>query len=196
MRWTSRISAVLLVAWILYGLSPFLALYRLERAVQAHDTEAVRQRLNLRALRLSLLRQAVEAVLASGLARDLDPAQRQLATEGAMTFAEPLVARLLTPEAIIDLLDDGWPQSLAPERTTGVDGLKLGSLGQVWRVYLHSESRGFRTVVIVYPPGRPAERQFRLRLRLSGGTWRLVAIDLPAELRQRFVREFEEGRAR
>ena len=60
MRWVVRIGAVLGLVWTVYCVSPYVALYRLARAVEARDPEAVRRRINGQALRVSLTRQAVE----------------------------------------------------------------------------------------------------------------------------------------
>jgi hypothetical protein len=38
---------------------------------------------------------------------------------------------------------------------------------------------------VSYPPDRPLENRFRLRLRLRGWTWRLVDLELPGALRER-----------
>lgn len=191
MRWTLRIVALLLAAWIGYALSPLVALYRLDQAVQAGDTEAVRRRLNVRALRLSLLRQVVHAALESRGAREMEAGRRQVATEAAMAFAEPVVAALLTPTAVLDLLRQGWPAGVAPERPAEAAGFRIASLSRLAAVVLQADWRGFRTYSLAYPPGRPPERQYRLRLRLSGATWRLIGLEMPPELRARLVQAFE-----
>lgn len=196
MRWTLRIAAILLAAWIGYALSPLVALYRLDQAVQSGDTEAVRRRLNVRALRLSLLRQVVDAALETQGAREMEAGRRQVATEAAMTFAEPVVAALLTPEAVLDLLRQGWPVGVAPERPPQAAGFRIASLARLAAVVFEADWRGFRTYSLPYPPGRPPERQYRLRLRLAGATWRLVALDLPPELRARLVQAFAEASRR
>ncbi|GJD48160.1 hypothetical protein OPKNFCMD_0876 [Methylobacterium crusticola] len=208
----------ILLFWLAYGLSPYVALYRLARAVQAHDAQAVADRVNFRTLRLSLTKQAMAAAV-DGIAarRDLSPRERQILNEAAGTLAEPVVETLVTPETLIDLLDDGWPQRLVldarpldgpaprespasrespalqesppagtreaphPERV----GLPATSLWQLFALFRSAEPRGFRGIVVSYPPNRPHEGQFRLRLRLRGWTWRVVDLELPADLRER-----------
>lgn len=192
MKWTLRIGAVLLACWIVFSLSPLVSLYNLERAVQANDIEGVRRRLNLRALRLSLLRQTVQAALDTAKGRDLEAGSRQAVTEAAMAFAEPLVAGLVTPESISELIRTGWAERVPPERRAGAAGFRIGSAARLWSFYVHSEWRGFRTYVLAYPLHRPPDGQYRLRLRLSHGTWRLVDVELPADLRRQLVDEFEQ----
>lgn len=108
-RWWLAGLAVLLL-WIAYGVSPYIALYRLSQAVQAHDAASVAQRVNFRTLRLSLTKQALAAAV-DGISarRDLSPRERTILTEASGALAEPLVESLVTPETLIDLLDDGWP---------------------------------------------------------------------------------------
>jgi hypothetical protein len=188
-RWVGAVVGVLVLAWVVLALSPFVALYRLAAAVQARDVPAVAARVNFRTLRVSLTRQALAAVVeAAGARRDLEPRDRQLVIDAAGGLVEPLIASLVTPETVLDLLDDGWPQAIAlPPRETRGGGLPQPSLGQFARLVLSAESRGFRGIVVPVPPDRPRSEQLRLRLRLSGLTWRLVEVEVPAELRERLT---------
>jgi hypothetical protein len=52
-----------------------------------------------------------------------------------------------------------------------------------------SETRGFRKIYMPIPPDRPKAERFTLYWRLSGTTWRLTGVDLPASLQQRLIRE-------
>ncbi|MGX7703744.1 DUF2939 domain-containing protein [Methylobacterium sp. Gmos1] len=205
--WFAGLAVVLL--WVAYGISPYVALYRLSQAVQAHDAAAVAQRVNFRTLRLSLTKQALAAAV-DGIAarRDLSPRERTILTEASGALAEPLVESLVTPETLIDLLDDGWPvraglardggtREAAPGDTTaaapkagdasGKNGLGLhaSTISQLFALFRSAEPRGFRGMVVSYPPDRPLENRFRLRLRLRGWTWRLVDLELPGALRER-----------
>ncbi|AWN54082.1 DUF2939 domain-containing protein [Methylobacterium sp. 17Sr1-1] len=203
--WLAGLVVVLL--WVAYGISPYVALYRLSQAVQAHDAAAVAQRVNFRTLRLSLTKQALAAAV-DGISarRDLSPRERTILTEASGALAEPLVESLVTPETLIDLLDDGWPvraglardggaRETAPGDTTATSpaapkdrnalGLHASTLSQLFALFRSAEPRGFRGMVVSYPPDRPIENRFRLRLRLRGWTWRLVDLELPGALRER-----------
>lgn len=201
-RWWLAVLAVVLL-WVAYGISPYVALYRLSQAVQARDAAAVAQRVNFRTLRLSLTKQALAAAV-NGISarRDLSPRERTILTEASGALAEPLVESLVTPETLIDLLDDGWPvraglardggtREAAPGDTTAAApkgnglGLHASTLGQLFALFRSAEPRGFRGMVVSYPPDRPIENRFRLRLRLRGWTWRLVDLELPGALRER-----------
>lgn len=210
--WLTGLAVVLL--WLAYGLSPYLALYRLSQAVQAHDPAAVAQRVNFRTLRLSLTKQALAAAVdAIAARRELSARERTILTEASGALAGPLVESLVTPETLIDLLDDGWPvraglarrapagdaaaqggtgtgtapgaEAPAPPETTGGLGLHASTIGQLFALFRSSEPRGFRGMVVSYPPDRPLENRFRLRLRLRGWTWRVVDLELPSALRER-----------
>ncbi|MFH6782908.1 MULTISPECIES: DUF2939 domain-containing protein [Methylobacterium] len=202
-----------LLLWVAYGLSPYVALYRLSQAVQAHDPAAVAQRVNFRTLRLSLTKQALAASLdAIAARRDLSARERTILTEASGALAGPLVESLVTPETLIDLLDDGWPvraglarrtppgdaadkdapatESASPPdashpETTGGLGLHASTASQLFALFRSAEPRGFRGMVVSYPPDRPLENRFRLRLRLRGWTWRVVDLELPSALRER-----------
>jgi hypothetical protein len=202
MRWTFRIAAALALAWLLFLASPFVALHGLGRAVAARDVEAVRERVNFRALRLSLMRQVLNVALEERGGRSLGATERQLAADAAATVADPIVSQLLTPEAVIELLNGGWPREDADGGTASTAGslaaaapggvaraMRVVSPGSAWRLFRQSELRGFRNMLVRLPPNAAADQQFRLRLRLVRTTWRLVGIELPEAPLRRLVRE-------
>ena len=196
MRWTLRIVAAVAVALALFVLTPFVAVYRLSRAVEARDVAALQERVNFRAVSVSLSRQLVAAYLdaregGSG-SRDPGPASRDLAIRAGVALADPVVSQLVTPEVFAQLLARGWPESVAegpgPSGPQAL-GLRLGSWPEILKIMGTAETHGFRRVLVSYPPSEPQDRQFRLHLRLRGLTWRVVAIDLPDELRRRLAAE-------
>ena len=116
MRWTIRIGTALALLWAVYAISPYFAAYRLVTAVQARDVEALKERVNFHAVRISLAQQILAVYFsATGEGNVSEAAARQLASVAA-EVAEPLIAQLLSPEVLVDLLDDGWPQSVVSER--------------------------------------------------------------------------------
>jgi Protein of unknown function (DUF2939) len=198
MRWTFRIAAALALAWVIFLVSPFVALHNFAREVETRDVEVIRERVNFRALRVSLLKQVFNVAVQEKGGRALDPAERQFVIEAAAGVAEPVVAQLLTPEAVLDLLNDGWPNAVLGPVDQGVaDGapirmarhLRMRSLASAWRLFRNSEMRGFRNIIVSLPPDRPPDRQFRLRLRLARATWTLVNIELPTALLQALARK-------
>lgn len=202
MRWTIRLFIVFMFAWAIFMVSPFVALYDLAKAVKAQDLARVEERVNLRAVRLALSKQLVSEYLKTvGRGQELDSFNRNLATSAGATIADPIVAQLVTPEAMMRLLNGSLPQEVAGGAPTIPTGLptNLGSLGTVWRTYIASESRGFRSIIVPVPEGREKAQQFRLTLRLSGWsggfTWRLTGVELPEPLLRELIRQLPRGTA-
>jgi hypothetical protein len=187
MRWTLRISFLLFLAWAIFLVSPFVALYDLSRAVEAKDVGRITERVNFNALRTSLSRQILGEYLKG---QNLEGAERDLATEAGTAVLNPVVEQLVTPQALVDLFEDGWPERAAG--STGAAAVPLrfdvSSLEQAWRTFVFSESQGFRSVTVPIPVDQPKEKQFRITMRISGTTWRLSGIELPAALREELIK--------
>ncbi len=181
MRWPLRLGFLCLVAWAIFMASPFVALYRLGRAVEARDGAAIEARVDFRALRHQLTRQVVAEYLRSiGRSADLDGFSGSAAAGAGASIAEPLIARFVTPEALGLLMRGTLPADGGGTGLPAGERLDLADLGQAWRVVLQSESRGFTNVFVPVPPERAAAEQYRLHLRLKGFTWRLRGVELPA----------------
>jgi Protein of unknown function (DUF2939) len=198
MRWIFSILAVLVVAWVLFLASPFLSLYRLANAVDARDAAAIEERMDMTEVRSNFARQLIDEYLHSlGKAGAVAGLDRQIAAQASATLADPLVAQLVTPEALIDLLDDGWPQRMvsAEGKPAGRVTFGIGSLSRAWRLFVTSENRGFRKIYVILPDSRPVDERFRLLMRLSGTTWRVTSIDLPHTLLQNLVKKLPRNAA-
>jgi hypothetical protein len=194
MIWTLRITFLLFLAWIAFLVSPFLALYDFAKAVEARDVARIEERVNFRALRISLTQQIVGAYLKSPAGeREYGDLDRRAATNAGAVVLNPLVERLVTPQALIDLLKDGPPRPATddgspPDASLPPLRLDPGSAGQALRLFMASEGQGFRSVTVPLPPDAGRDQQFRLTMRLSGTTWRLTGIGLPEALRQELIR--------
>ena len=187
MRWTLRISFFLFLAWLIFLASPFVALYDLSKAVEAKDLARIGERVNFNALRVSLSRQILGAFVD---ARDLGDLDRQFAIGAGATILNPVVEELVTPEALVDLLEDGWPQQVTRGGNGGASPLRIdaASFDLAWRTFIASEAQGFRSITIPLPATEPKEKQFRVTLRLRGTTWRLTGIELPQSLRDVLIK--------
>ena len=182
MRWTFRISFLILLAWAIFMVSPFVALYDLSKAVEARDVARIAERVNFNALRVSLARQILGEFLKS---QDLAGIDRQAATQAGTATLNPVLENLVTPQALIDLLDDGeLQQSAAGSGPLVPTGLDAEALGRMWRTFIFSESQGFRAITIPFPVDEHKDRQFRITLRLSGATWRVTGLELPSSLQR------------
>jgi hypothetical protein len=190
MRWTLRIIVLVALLWIGYAAWPFWAVYDFATAVERRDGGAVADRVNFPAVRQSLSEQIMLAYLQlTGKDARLGQFGRGIAVAAAASMADPIVAKFVSAEALIDLLrDDGGLALGLPDQATTSARLSSGSLGNVWQLFIHSE-QGLRTFALDVPIGAPAPRRFRLLFRLTAWTWKLSAVELPAELRLRLARE-------
>ena len=198
MRWWA-IPLVAVLGWFAFTLTPLWTLYDLARAVKAHDVGYVQSHVNFRTLRLSLVRQTTAALrTAAETDPNIEPKDRQRLNEAAVGVAMALAESMVTPETVLDLLDDGWPQSLDIQRPDGVKpaGLRLDRIGRVVPFWIASEMRGFRTAVIAIPPDAPRVDRLRVRLRLRGWTWRLVDIEVAEALREQMAQRLGRTLAR
>jgi hypothetical protein len=195
MRWTFRIFFLLFIAWAIFMVSPFAALYDLAKAVENRDVTRINERVNFPALRVSISRQVLGDYLHTpeGRAKVGDVDGKVAANVGAAVL-NPVVEQLITAEALIDLLDDGWPQLVAARRGTQAPSrfaLEFGSLSDAAKTFFASESNGFRSITIPFPADGPVDRQFRVTMRLSGTTWRMTGIDLPRALREDLIKRVQ-----
>ncbi len=196
MRWTLRIAAVVALAWAAFNVSPYLALYDLARTVERRDEAAIEARAHVSFIRASLTRQIVAAYLeAFGGGRELDPSFRRLAAEAAPGVVEPMIGTLVTGGGLIGLLENGSRESVTAAGEPAGAGLSRASLQNPWRVFSTSQFRGFRTALFFFPLDRPPSERFRLRLRLSHWTWRLIDVDLPPALLRRLVQDLPRVRS-
>ena len=81
MRWIFAALAVVVVAWTLFMISPFVGLYRLARAIEARDVAAVEARVDVPELRGSLIRQLIDGYLKEAHKGRVEGFDRQLAAQ-------------------------------------------------------------------------------------------------------------------
>jgi hypothetical protein len=177
--------AVLGALCLAYVAWPFASLYGVVRAAQRNDVAAVAQHIDGAALRRSLTAQLIDTYAritgrASG--------RSGLMASVAASFTDPLVEKLIASASIAEIMRSGWSVPLLGDRPAGLEGLELNALGSVWQLYLGADY-GLGEVRFPVPVSRPKEKQFRVRLALSGWTWKLAGLDLPFELQERLVRE-------
>src|SRR6185503_5859098 len=108
------ISLVILVALFLaWSAWPFFGLYDLARAAQAGDAAKIEQRVNFPALRNSLSGQIVQTHARLTGTR-LDRAGLMIGVASAL--ADPFIEKLLTPAALAEFLQGGWPKAILADR--------------------------------------------------------------------------------
>jgi signal transduction histidine kinase len=199
MLWTLRTAALLAALWIAFVAWPFFALYELATAIQNRDGATVARRINVPAVRHSLTEQIAATYLRiTGREARLGVLTRGVAAAAASSFADPIVAKLLSTDALLELLHSGWPKQVlseepatmsgAPGHGSIVQGLTSVSFGNLWRVFVQSE-QGLRRFDIGIPIDAPPTRRLKLQFRLTHWVWKLAGIELPEELRVRLARE-------
>jgi hypothetical protein len=176
--------AVLGALCLAYVVWPFASLYGVVRAAKANDAGAIARRIDAPALRRSLTAQLIETYR-----RITGRTGRSgLMASVAASFTDPLVEKLITSASITELMRSGWTVPLLGDRPAGFEGLDPNALGNAWQLYLQADY-GLGEVRFPVPVSRPKEKQFRVRLALSGWTWKLAGLDLPHDLQERLVRE-------
>ena len=188
MRLTITIFGILLI-WLAYTIWPFVDLYRLTNAVQARDVAAVSSQVDFRALRASLTTQIAAAYLRlTGKTGKPGSLLEQFAAGVGASIADPMVAKLITPEALIELLQNGKPSGVFSDNVPSVQGLSSEALGNIWRAYANSEF-GIGRFFITVPVDKPAAERFRLEFCLTAWIWKLCGAELPEQLQVSLARE-------
>jgi hypothetical protein len=184
MRWGFLAAGALCVLLIIYLASPLIALHSIQSAVETKDAVTLTERIDFPALRRSLTKQIVEEYLKlTGKKLPLHAMGKRL----AVSVADPVVARLMTIRALLDLLgkaDAGEKAKLPIERAP----FTSTSLDSLWRVWLNCDYRG-RSFYVYLPPKKSRAEQFRAQLRLIGWNWRIVGLDLPEDLKEHLAKE-------
>ena len=190
MKKTFAVIAVLVVLLGGYTAWPITGLYRIASALDARNAQALDNQLDYRLLRQSLTGQIMQAYLKlTGKDQPPQTLRGQLVMGLIATVADPLVAKLINSETLLDLLGKGWPSSVVPgEPPAAIRGISRASIGNAWQIFLNSEYSGanfYATVPVASPPAE----QFRLHLQLLQWKWKVVGIDLPEALRVRIAQE-------
>ena len=187
MRWVVWTSFILGVLLGIYFASPFIALQRIATAVQKRDAVALTERTDFPAVRRSLTKQ----ILASYFKlTGKKPSLGAIGKRFAVSVADPVVARLMTVNALLDLLQKGDAGNKVKVRIDGAP-FSSASLKSIWQLWLHSHQWG-RNFYVALPPEASGNEQFKVHLRLSQWQWKIVGIDLPEKLKEQLARELVE----
>jgi hypothetical protein len=168
-------------AWALAGAA------QLASAAQRGDAEAVIERVDLQALIRSLSGQIARAFL------DQNPQLQKLPPRPGVflnaSAAELLLRALLTPENIAALLSQGRVGIVGAGGKDAGTVWGMPSLGEAFdarplQVIMHSYFTGPLSFVVGLdsPDGR-----YRIHMNLSGLTWRMSGVDVPAPITARLT---------
>jgi hypothetical protein len=173
---TLAILAVLGLAWIGYVAWPIYDLYVLVRAFETRDVETVRRYVYFDSVRRSLADQIVAAyVRRAGI--QVSPLVQGMAG-AAVAIADPIVAKLISPEALSQFLTSGWPVTVAPEAPKDAAGISSRALGSVWQLFVTSEY-GLGRFNVTLPQSLPRQNRFDLEFKLLRWRWWLTSLMLP-----------------
>jgi DUF2939 family protein len=183
-RWGRWVVLALGILLCTYLASPLIVLHEMASAVETKDAAALTARIDFPALKRSFTKQiAQEYLKLTGKKLPLNALARRV----AVSVADPVVARLMTVTALLDLLGKG---KVGDRTSVAVDRAPFasGSLGNLWQVWLDSDYFG-RDFYVYLPPKKAREEQFRVDLRLKRWRWQMVGLDLPDDLKQHLARE-------
>ena len=196
MRWTIGIGTSLLILWLAYAVWPFFTVYRLADALQTRNVAAVSELVDFPALRRSLTIQIVRTYLRlTGKAGRPGSILEQFSLGVGASVADTIVAKLISPEALLDLLQSGRLSGVFPDNVPPIEGLSSEELRNVWRVYVNSEL-GVARFFVAVPFGKPPVESFRLGFCLTRWRWKLCSAVLPEQLQLSLAKEIAKSEQR
>jgi hypothetical protein len=187
MRKTIAILVVLSLILIGYTAWPLYNLFVLVRAIETRDVDTVVRHVYFNQVRISLTNQIVDAyVRRTGI--QISPLARSMAA-AALSIADPVVKKLISPEALSELLAVGWPEAVVPDPPPGTIGITRSTMGTIWQVFANSEY-GLGRFEVAAPAALPPQQRFGLTFQLLQWRWRLVAVTLPENIQNLLADEF------
>ena len=190
LRKTLLTLVVLALIWVGYTAWPLHDISVLLQAFEARDIETLKQHVYFDSIRRSLSDQIVDAyVRRSGV--QVSPLLRGV-PGAALAVADPVVAKMISPEAFSDFLTKGWPAAVLPNVPAGAVGISSKDVGNVWQLYMASEY-GLGRFNISVPQSVARPQRFGLELKLLQWRWRLTAITLPENIRDALADELAKA---
>lgn len=177
MRKTILIIAALALVWIGYLAWPLYDLVQFTRAIERGDAAAAARYVNLARVRVSLLEQITETYLQRTGTR-----AGPLVHGAVASVAEPVVSKLISAEALAELLRIGWPRAAFTAAPRDVVGLSMAGLGNAWELFVASDY-GIGRYEVAVPVAVPPERAFVLQFRLAQWRWQVAAVRVPEAVR-------------
>jgi hypothetical protein len=179
MRKTIATVVTLVLVWIGYTAWPLYDLLVLVRAMENRDVGTVTRHVYFDAVRVSLTNQVMAAYVRRTRI-NVSPFAQSVAA-GALGIANPIVHKLISPEALSELFGMGWPVTVNSDPPPGTVGITERTIGTIWQIFKNSEY-GFARFEVAAPAVLPPQQRFRLTFRLLQWRWRLVAVTLPENI--------------
>jgi hypothetical protein len=171
--------AVLGLMWLGYVAWPLYDLYVLVNALEKRDVETVVRHVYFDSVRRSLADQILTAyVQRTGV--QLSPRLQGVAAT-ALVIAEPVLSKVISPEALSEFLSTGWPVRVVPKVPPGTVGISSKDLSNAWQVFDASEY-GFARYSISLPQSVLPPHRFTLTFKLLRWQWELTSITLPGSI--------------
>jgi Protein of unknown function (DUF2939) len=175
MRKTIATVVTLVLVWIGYTAWPLYDLWVLVRAMENRDVGTVTRHVYFDAVRVSLTNQVMAAYVRRTRI-NISPFAQSVAA-GALGIANPIVHKLISPEALSELFGMGWPVTVNSDTV----GITERTIGTIWQIFKNSEY-GFARFEVAAPAVLPPQQRFRLTFQLLQWRWRLVAVTLPENI--------------
>jgi hypothetical protein len=179
MRKTIATVVTLALVWIGYTAWPLYDLWVLVHAMETHDVGTVTRLVYFDAVRVSLTNQVMAAYVRRTRI-NISPFAQSVAA-GALGIANPIVHKLISPEALSELFGMGWPVTVNSDPPPGTVGITERTIGTIWQIFRNSEY-GFARFEVAAPAVLPRQQRFRLTFQLLQWRWRLVAVTLPENI--------------
>jgi hypothetical protein len=96
----------------------------------------------------------------------------------ALGIADPVLNKLVSPEALSELLLVGWPVTVVPRPPPDTGGISMNTIGTIWQIFGNSEY-GIGRFEVSAPSALPQQQRFGLTFRLLQWRWQLADISLP-----------------
>jgi len=179
-RKTIVILVVIALVWIGYMVWPLYALTAFVRAIDARDVSTVVRYVNFDRVRASLTEQIASAYIRrSGIPPGLVPQQ---AVAVGLSVADPVIRKLVSPEALSELLAVGWPVAVSSDPPpSGTLGINTATLGTAWQIFAASHY-GISRFEVSEPMALPPANRFRLIFQQLAWRWQLVGVTLPENI--------------
>jgi hypothetical protein len=165
-------------------------MFMLLQAFETRDIQTLKQHVYFESIRRSLSDQIVEAYVRRSGAQ-VRPLLRGV-PGAALAVADPVVAKVISPEALSEFLTRGWRTAVLPNVPAEAVGISSKNVGNAWQMYVASEYVLGRFNISV-PQSVARQQRFGFELKLLQWRWRLTAITLPENIREAFADELAKA---
>jgi len=170
----TRLTAViaLFIIVIAYGVSPFVALFQLQRALDHGDAIRLEQRIDWASVREGLKQDMADGIIGPVTTQLASNTLPQFGASFMVGIASTMIERWVTPQNVIAVMQqvrDGHETAEPPSIMRCLADARFEGLASV-------------SIVVTRPGEEPEDGHLRLRLQLQHGTWRVVRAWIPQDM--------------